>query len=108
MTPHYFVLITDQFLFFQISKTFEKVIHSRLNLFLEQHNQLYPYQFGFQIDYSTNNALVTIAEIIQKQFDAGNYTAGVFVGLEKIFDSVDDNILIEKLDYFGIRGVAKD
>ena len=45
-----------------INKIFEKVIHSSLNLFLEQHNHLYPYQFGFRIDYLTNNALMTIAE----------------------------------------------
>ena len=47
-----------------ICKVFEKVIFSRLNLLLEQHNYLYPYQFGFRIDYSTNNALMTIAERI--------------------------------------------
>ena len=109
MTPDYFVLITDQFLFFQIiSKIFEKVIHSRLNFFLEPHNLLYSYQFGFRIDYSTNNALMTIVGRIQKQLAAGNYTAGVFVDLKKAFDTVDHNILLEKLDYYGIRGVAKD
>ena len=91
-----------------ISKIIEKVIHSRLNLFLEQNNHLYPYQCGFQIDYSTNNALMTTVERIQKQLDAGNYTAGVFVDLKKAFDTVDHNILLEKLDYYGIRGVAKD
>ena len=91
-----------------ISKIFEKVIYSRLNLFLKQHNHTYPYQFGFRIDYSTNNALMTIVERIQKQLDAGNYTAGVFVDLKKAFDIVDHNTLLEKLDYYGIRGVAKD
>ena len=84
-----------------ISKIFEKVIHSRLNFFLEQHNHLYPYQFGFHIDYSTNNALIRIAERIQKQLDTGNYIAGVFVDLKKVFDTVDHIILLEKLDYHG-------
>ena len=32
-----------------ISKIFEKVIHCRLNLFLEQNNCLYPFQFGFRL-----------------------------------------------------------
>ena len=80
-----------------ISKIFEEVILSR---FLEQHNHLYPYQSGFQVDYSTNNALMTIVERIKKQLDAGNYTAGVFVELKKVFDTVDHNILLEKLDYY--------
>ena len=91
-----------------ISKVFQKVIHSRLHLLLEQRNHLYPYQSGFQTDYSTNNELMTIVERIQKQLDAGNYSAGVFADLKKAFSTVDHNILLEKLDYYGIRGVAKD
>ena len=91
-----------------IRKTIENVIHIRLNFFLEQHNHLHPYQFGFRIDYSTNDALMAIVERIQKQLDAGNYTARVFVDLRKAFDTVGHNILLEKLDYYGIRGVAKD
>ena len=91
-----------------ISKIFEKLIHCRLNLFLEQSNCLYPFQFGFRLNYSTNNALMTIVESIQKQLDAGNYTTGVFVDLKKAFDTVDHNILLEKIDYYGIRGVAKN
>ena len=63
-----------------ISKIFEKVVYCRLNLFLEQNNYLYPFQFGFRLNYSTNNALMAIVESIQKQLDAGNYyTTGVFV-----------------------------
>ena len=69
------------------SKIFEKVIHSRLNFFLEQHNLLYTYQFGFCIAYSINNALMTIVERIKKQLDAGNYTTEVFVDLKKAFDT---------------------
>ena len=51
---------------------------------------------------------MTIVERIQKQLDAGNYTVGVFADLKKPFDTVDHNILLEKLDYYGIIGVAKD
>ena len=50
---------------------------------------------------------MAIVESIQKELDAGKYTTGVFVDLKKPFDTVDYNILPVKLDYYGIRGVAK-
>ena len=46
-------------------------------------------------------------ESIQNKLDAGKYTTGVFVDLNKAFDTVDHDILLAKLDYYGIRGVAK-
>ena len=51
---------------------------------------------------------MTIAERIQKQLDAGNYTVGVLADLKKAFNTVNHNTLLEKLHYYGIRGVAKD
>ena len=47
MIPDYFAATTDQSPFQKKSKIFEKVIHCRLNLFLEQNSCLYPFQFGF-------------------------------------------------------------
>ena len=49
---------------------------------------------------------MSIAENIQTQLDDGKYSAGVFVDLKKAFDTVDHNILLKKLDYYGVRGIA--
>ena len=43
---------------------------------------------------------MAIVERIQKQLDTGNHTAGIFVDLKKAFDTVDHNILLEKLDLY--------
>ena len=49
-----------------------------------------------------------ITENIQTQLDKGKYCAGVFVDLKKAFDTVDHNMLLQKLDYYGIRGIANE
>ena len=51
---------------------------------------------------------MTIVERIQKQFDAGNFASGVVINLKKAFHTVDHKILLEKLDYYGIRVVARN
>ena len=83
-------------------------MHKRLNKFLEQENCFYSLQFGFRLNCSTNNALMSIIENIQTQLDDNKYVGGVFVDLKRAFDTVDHYILIEKLDHYGFRGVAKD
>ena len=51
---------------------------------------------------------MSIVENIQIQLDDGKYSAGVFVDLKKAFDTVDHNILLKKLDYYGVRGIANE
>ena len=83
-------------------------MHKRLYGFLETQNCFNPAQFGFRVNVSTNNALVSITKNIQTQLDEGKYCAGVFVDLKKAFDTVSHNILLRKLEYYGIRGIANE
>ena len=94
--------------FFNIRKIIEKIMHKLLYSFLEIQNCFYPAQFGFPLNVSTNNALISITENIQTQLDKGKYCAGVFVDLKIAFDTVDHNILLRKLNYYGIRGTANE
>ena len=49
---------------------------------------------------------MSIVENIQTQLNDGKYSAGVYVDLKKVFDTVDHDILLKKLDYYGVRGIA--
>ena len=46
---------------------------------------------------------MAIVESIQKELEAEKYFTGVFVDLKKAFDTVDHNILLEKLDFYGTK-----
>ena len=51
---------------------------------------------------------MSIAENIQTQLDDGKYSAGVFVDFKKAFDTVDHNILLNKLDYYGVNRIPNE
>ena len=91
-----------------INKIIEKLMHSRLYNFLSIHNCIYDHQFGFRKNHSTNHALLNLTEEIRDALDNNSFAAGVFVDLQKAFDTVDHTILLNKLNYYGIRGITNN
>ena len=87
-----------------ISKIIEKLIHKQLYGFLGINNCLYTHQYGFRNQHLTIHALITIIEKIKHALDYGKITCGVLQDLQKVFDTVDHQILISKLKHYGIRG----
>ena len=89
-----------------ISKLFERAMHTRVYDFFEKYSLLYKRQFGFRKKHSTNHAILSILEDIKNNLDSNNFVCGVFIDLEKAFDTVNHDILIKKLDFYGIRGTS--
>lgn len=89
-----------------ISKVIEKIIYKRLTNFFEKHNILHENQNGFRQGKSTIRAAYqAICEIVQSQ-NNDKKTALMCLDLSKAFDCVEHDLLLRKLEVYGIRGVA--
>ena len=81
-------------------------MHKRLSNFLDKNKLIYPLQFGFRQNYSTSYTLMHLTKTKKQSLDQGLFSCGIFVDLQKAFDTVDHDILLGKLEYCGIRGIT--
>ena len=88
------------------SKIYEKTMYVRIYSYLEKYNMIYSKQFGFRGNHSVNHAIISFTEHIRSLLDKGEFVCGIFVDLEKAFDTVHHDILCEKLKFYGLRGNA--
>ena len=86
------------------AKIFEKLMYERLSNFLEKANIIFPSQHGFQAGHSPSMPLLSIQDKISEAIENNEYSLGVFFDLAKAFDTVNHNILLKKLNNYGIRG----
>ena len=78
-------------------------MYNRVYNYLNNNNLLFRKQFGFRKGHSTDHALIKLIDSIYDSFNQNKYTLGVFIDLSKAFDTVDHNILIDKLNLYGIK-----
>ena len=91
-----------------ISKLLEKLMHKRLYSFLEGNELIYNSQYGFRPNHSCENAVSELLSVILKGYEQQKSTVAVFLDLSKAFDTLSHEILLQKLDRYGIRGIANE
>ena len=80
-------------------------MYNRLYEYVQENDILYEKQFGFRANYSTDHALTEFTQNILQAFDRNEFTLGIFIDISKAFDTVDHEILLEKLQAYGIQNV---
>ena len=88
------------------SKLYEKCMYSRLYAFLTKYKLLLKKQFGFRNNRSTSHALISLIDLINKYLHNNYFVCGVFIDLQKALNTVNHEILLVKIDLYGIRGLA--
>ena len=86
------------------SKIFEKLLYKRMMSFATKFKIISTKQFGFQKNHSCVHAITKITEYIRKSIERKQYGFAIFVDLKKAFDTVNHDILFEKLCLLGFRG----
>ena len=88
-----------------ISKILEKIVYSRVYEFLDRTGQLYENQYGFRAKHSCEHAIGQALGSIIKGLENNFYSACVLLDLSKAFDTIEHDILLKKLEIYGIRGI---
>ena len=90
------------------SKILEKLVYNRMMSFLDQNSILSDSQYGFRKGRSADLAILTLTENFYESVEKDEFLIGIFLDLSKAFDTLSHTILLEKLSYYGFRGIASE
>ena len=89
-----------------MSKIFERAAYNQLYKYFQDNDLFYKHQYGFRTAHSTELASIELIDQIFDDLNKKHNPIAIYMDLSKAFDTLDHKVLISKLHYYGIRGVA--
>ena len=93
-----------------ISKVFEKIMYNKIVSFLNSKHILSKHQYGFRQKHSTIHPIIHLLSDCANNINScpKQYTMSILCDLSKAFDVINHKILIQKMNHYGIRGIAEN
>ena len=91
-----------------LSKVFERVIFNQIHEYFNLHNLYYGNQYGFRKGHSTELAKLEVIDRVTLSLDIGVTPINIYLDLSKAFDTLNHDILLQKLKHYGIHGISLD
>ena len=91
-----------------MSKVFEKIVFKQLYDYFQTKKLIYKSQYGFRSLHSTELAALELTDRINENLDKGELPIAIYLDLSKAFDTLDHDILLAKLHYYGLSGISLD
>ena len=83
-------------------------MYTRVYQFLTENIIIYALKFGFRQNFSAAHVFINFTKNIRQALDEEFIGCGIFVDLQRAFDTVDHEIILAKLNHYGVRGVSND
>ena len=88
-----------------ISRLIESIVCFQLTGFADACELFYEHQYGFRAKHNVNHPLLHFSETIFQALNNGKISLAIFIDLKKAFDTVNYEILLKKLEHYGIKDV---
>ena len=89
-----------------VSKLIEKCVFNQLYSYFESNNLLYKSQYGFRKSHSTESACLELVHKLTEQLENNETPFCIFIDLSKAFDTLNHDILLNKLKYYGLDTIS--
>ena len=86
-----------------VSKTFERVLFNQLYEYFDRNDLLTQHQYRFRKNHSTEFAAMELIDQVANHLELGKILFNLYIDLSKAFDVLNHDILLSKLEFYGLN-----